>query len=152
MRATVVLIATAVVFLLGLAGFAQPAAAKRAEPFRSTGCSTSPGGFETCYDFHGVVKYHKSGDLSLAISTHCFTTTKTPPGEVVHDVCTRGKTIIHELHGKDSGFGNSHSSGRSTVSFPGRDNPTECTYSYNNTYANGEYRHDVSHAECHPLR
>jgi hypothetical protein len=54
MRTTVVMFATAGVVLLGLAGFAQPAAAAPAEPYRIAGCRPFSAEFEYCYESKGV--------------------------------------------------------------------------------------------------
>jgi hypothetical protein len=150
MRTRVGMLATAGVLLLSLAGFAQPAAATPATPYRVAGCNPATGGVEYCYESQGVTKYNEtpSGDTQMHIvGESCYTYTGTVTGEVLANGCRKDNFIFNETRGETQ---------------PGHHNETrefaythggvryECTEYINATYANGEYRHEVRLHECSP--
>jgi len=150
MRATVVMLVTAVVLLLGLAGFAQPAAAEPAEPYRLAGCTTS-GEQEFCFVQEGVTKVNQtpSGNTQVHQTAEtCLTVTIIATGEVIEDDCVKSnRVVVLRAEDDDPQVWHSHETADFTVT-SSEGTRYECTMSYTLSYANGEYRHEDDRYAC----
>ena len=149
MRATLVMLATAGVLLVGLSGFAQPAAAEPAEPYRAAGC-TIFGGDEVCIKSHGVVQvnetpsgntqYHEFGEL-------CYTITDTATGEVVDEGCEKDNEVYIAKDGQGQVFRKDE---EEALDFTSGGTRYECTFREYFTAANGAYRNYHIQVKCDP--
>jgi len=153
MRVTVVMLVTAVVLLLGLAGFAQPAAAESAEPYRLAGCTTAEEQ-EVCFVQEGVRQANEtpSGNTQVhQVAETCVTVTIIATGEVIEDGCVKSNRVVVRAEEDDPQVWHSHEKEDFTVT-SSEGTRYECTMSYTLSYAHGEYRHEDDRYACSPPR
>lgn len=149
MLARFVVLAAAVVFLLGLDGFTQPAAAEPAKPFRVGYCTVS-GVLELCTEIHGVTRENEtpSGNRQLhVVEKTCYTWTNIHTDEVVEQDCFRDNFVT--IFSND-GTQVYHTNQKDDYEITLDGTTYECTHRYNITYANGERRHYDDQLECNP--
>ena len=144
--------ATAVVFLLGLMGFAQPAAAAPAEPYRITGCQPFSVELEYCYESTGVIQENvsHSGNPQYHVTEQtCYTVIANATGEVVYEGCFKDNFVLHQAN-TDRQVYHSNEKHEWTFMNPATGTTHECTSRSIATYAQGRYRHSDIEFACNP--
>ena len=145
MHRTNIVFLTAVILLLGVTTFAPPASAARgngADPYRISACLDIGGDLELCVTAKGVSKEHEtpSGNTQRHQTRHsCYTITITTTGEVIEERCIKDNFVLHQKDGEDHVY---HGTVKQAFAFTHQGTWYECMYSYNVTYANGEFRHE----------
>jgi len=139
---------SAIVLLLGVLSFAQPAAASPAAPYNVAECFDFGGGYEYCYEFKGVSQSNESASGNTKYTFNgSFSVSYTLNGDVIYS--SEGKTH-YTFIAKDGEPQVSHQRGSGSFSyvdfFTGEQ--VNCTYDYNVIYANGEVRHEVYNFTC----
>ncbi|MBA3275430.1 MAG: hypothetical protein H0T72_06525 [Chloroflexia bacterium] len=148
MRTRISLVMSAVLLMLSVLSIVQPAAAAPAEPFQTAECFDFGGGYEYCYEAHGVFQENtsKSGNTKYtynATSSYTFTLNG-------QDIQSGSEKYHSTFIAKDGESQVYHDRGRGSFSyvdfFTGEQ--VNCTYDYNWIYANGEVRHEINNVDC----